>query len=1249
MAIKVEVETGPGTNVWNDYTTLVLLDSLRITSSGGAQVGTAECTIRDAAGTAVVSPECGLRVTDGTTVIHRGPIKKRGKNERMVAPTSRKKEYGVLAQDCTAYLVDDVIDAALVRTGSRSDKSEVEYLITTYGTKGITVGATVQTTGTIDRDIDYTGLNLYEALVEAAKWLGVRFYVGYDMALHWYVTETNSAPFNLSDAPNGSTTFGYQGFDYPDDSLDLVNAVWVVGQGGTAEWVPPTATWPTASHTAYGRKEATLRNDELDTSAKRQSAGMDIINRQASPRGPIKVTVFQPGLRSDQNIQITNSVWGLSAVTFRIQDVVATVNSKTNSLKYEVTLQDAPVDLPSVIAGGFTEAKGDIDRSVNNAVAYAEQFLIGRVRVVTVLPTLPDANYPIGSQVFLTADEKIYRNPDDAAWTPSIFLPDGLGQISTTQIADDAISTPKVQAGAIQTDHLAAGAVTADQIAANTIVAGNIAAGAIGAEALAAEIVLGDKLITTGLPGSPRVELDDSGMRAYDASEKVVVNIPTNSVDPVSVIGKIETGDLTSTASAELRGAIQLAAGSVTALQLGIVDPVAAPTVAVDTPLKCTLASAPAQPGYGIAYDASGYGAVPTIWIGANPATGNLLDMAYEYNASTGALLRTLRKTGTTTTATATLGSTSHIADTTEASSGTTNSQIATPLTMPRDGRVTKVSAYIGGYGGSASCRMHLWDTSGGRYGNGYSNSFTVASRAFTNGNDLHYNEPLIVPAAISAGTTFWAGFVRNSSSEGFFWSKDDGSGKVTKKGDGLSGSMTSISTDSDSKPNIYVTYEYDVDSSVEGVTGKIVGVVRAGSYVFCLDANGVLFQYNQSDLTYVGKTDLSSYMGGNKANAGMFYDGTNLIITTATGTTGTDQVRLVKANATTRAYVSTVNCTGFAFNGSTGYVRGGFWDGTNWDVNVNGTSRVFLNSTSAYNGGGWDFGVSTELTYGLCGKSTTEPLAWGSASITKIWAYTQFDQSNGSDRAFWIGYSWYDSNAGGTGTHETKVGPIWTGTIGRRRRVTITTPAIPTASAEPPDRCRVYMYTAAPSAGQMWLQATDALTTRSLLSYTSSGTHDPSSNGFPPGSAAEIKSSASPGWSLKGDGSVSMLETSTNVTLTGIGTATFTVAPTLRWVQIGNLIFFRLYFVVNAAGSGTTTIASTLGGVVPGPPTDFYATGQRVGSGGRSIGARFNSSGGFLQLVQMAALDTAADTAYQGSTLTAGSAWYISGCYFAA
>jgi hypothetical protein len=329
----------------------------------------------------------------------------------------------------------------------------------------------------------------------------------------------------------------------------------------------------------------------------------------------------------------------------------------------------------------------------------------------------------------------------------------------------------------------------------------------------------------------------------------------------------------------------------------------------------------------------------------------------------------------------------------------------------------------------------------------------------------------------------------------------------------------------------VYVTYQYDVDSSLEGPMGAIVGIARVGTSIWVLDDLGTLFQYNQADLAYVGKTTaIAAYITGAKAGAGLFFDGTNLIVTTASGTTGTDQVRLVKCT-TAGAYASTVNCSGLAVNGSTATIRGGCRvndplngnAATYWIAIGGAFAGVygFLASTSA-NTANRDFGLAGEIAGGVAWDGSSFR-GWAAAAPTSVWQFTTWDWSTAT-QPFWIAYSWYDH----VGTvHETRVGPRASISLGRRRQLGVTLPAVPTGGAEDPSKLNLYMGSGATdpdasSYGNLWLQATTTATQLTLTSYTASGSHDATSNNFPGGTPAVIRSQVS-GWSLGGDGRASV------------------------------------------------------------------------------------------------------------------------------
>lgn len=126
---------------------------------------------------------------------------------------------------------------------------------------------------------------------------------------------------------------------------------------------------------------------------------------------------------------------------------------------------------------------GPVSGSVGSNPDYDLEMLLGQlgfghfangtypIRTEPTFPTLPATNYPVDCIIYLTTNQLLYKNVNEA-WQPVMAAEDMVGEITNTQIADGAISTPKLQALS----------VAADNIAASAIVAGKIAAGALAVD-----------------------------------------------------------------------------------------------------------------------------------------------------------------------------------------------------------------------------------------------------------------------------------------------------------------------------------------------------------------------------------------------------------------------------------------------------------------------------------------------------------------------------------------------------------------------------------------------------------------------------------------------------------------------------------------------------------------------------------------------------------------------------------------------
>jgi hypothetical protein len=107
----------------------------------------------------------------------------------------------------------------------------------------------------------------------------------------------------------------------------------------------------------------------------------------------------------------------------------------------------------SVIAPGAVTGDTIAPGAIDDIAAFAAT--IRPPVVVTSLPALPNALYPVGSFAFLTTDAKLYRNVA-GAWSKAV---DG------ADIVADSITAGQIAAGAIGADEIAAGAITAGKLA----------------------------------------------------------------------------------------------------------------------------------------------------------------------------------------------------------------------------------------------------------------------------------------------------------------------------------------------------------------------------------------------------------------------------------------------------------------------------------------------------------------------------------------------------------------------------------------------------------------------------------------------------------------------------------------------------------------------------------------------------------------------------------------------------------------
>lgn len=282
-------------------------------------------------------------------------------------------------------------------------------------------------------------------------------------------------------------------------------------------------------------------------------------------------------------------------------------------------------------------------------------------------------------------------------------------------------------------------------------------------------------------------------------------------------------------------------------------------------------------------------------------------------------------------------------------------------------------------------------------------------------------------------------------------------------------------------------------------------------------------------------------------------------VLFNATGTGGFDVTGSVHNRYATaqRAVAYSLRLVQQSGTGSGSLIPGGSggWAAANQGI------ESWESPTSNVRGMGWD--GANFWTYGgdgLLYKHTGE--RWDpSATSSLLWAQVTFK----------------DTDAGGTGLHETKPGAWKSFTHKRRARIRFTPPSIPdNGGVDDPNAVQLYMARKAtqPTNAEMWAQGSPVTAVFDLTTLATTGTNPPASNTFPAANAAKFRNDDD---TLVIDGTGKIL---TKVHQFG---ANGNNLNTMRW---GN-------FSGTSTGSGTLTITHGLGST---PATvllgaqDFYA-----------------------------------------------------------
>lgn len=313
---------------------------------------------------------------------------------------------------------------------------------------------------------------------------------------------------------------------------------------------------------------------------------------------------------------------------------------------------------------------------------------------------------------------------------------------------------------------------------------------------------------------------------------------------------------------------------------------------------------------------------------------------------------------------------------------------------------------------------------------------------------------------------------------------------------------------------------------------------------------------------------------------------GTNLIIAQARQsdkkieireytTTGTVVGSTIVTNVTTDQPLMHISHGSYDFGSARFVVYANAWN----EIKILSTTGVYSASESFptplkqtdIDGIGWD---STDGTF-------------VSTRAEVIYRHGKHKWTATADDTWWVSHSWFDSNAAGTGQHETLISEPVSFPMTKRAALTVTTPALPAPSDPPSDDdvtgVRIYHGRGAtkPTATNMKREVTDLADGVVSVTYTDLTPVNAANTGVPsafPGQTPFEIASGDGSLLLRGDGTAELLkvttlkDTATNTELVNsAGTGSLQVAPN------PTILFGRRNATTRSPATGATAVLGDL------------------------------------------------------------------------
>ena len=315
----------------SNITAYVPVRSIMLESEATHLVGVARFDVYDHSGTVSIAAKDAVTIADDGTTLFSGEVVEQAPRAEGVATL-----WHVVCQD-NNILLDETVVESETYVATTADSAIIDDLFDTYRSD-IDSETYVATIDASMEAMTFAAMTLREIMDEICRRTGGRYYVDVDKKLHYFTTEANAAAFGLSTSPDNADTFGFGGFRRVESASQIVNKVFVQGEG-VSDWAEDAA-----SILIYGERHGVSRDQRITTAQGVADRAAAILAEYAYPRNTYECWTEKDGLAAGQSVDIVHETLGIDD-TFYIRSVKTSILSDDADTvrRHHLTLNDEPI------------------------------------------------------------------------------------------------------------------------------------------------------------------------------------------------------------------------------------------------------------------------------------------------------------------------------------------------------------------------------------------------------------------------------------------------------------------------------------------------------------------------------------------------------------------------------------------------------------------------------------------------------------------------------------------------------------------------------------------------------------------------------------------------------------------------------------------------------------------------------------------------------------------------------------------